>query len=180
MPRKPPPLLGAAALWEYALRRLAGRPFSVAELRAKLAARAAEPESVSGVIDRLKESGYLDDRKLAESYAARRLENQGFGRARVVRDLRKRRVAPAVAERAAEQAYRDVDEVALVEAFLARKYRAKPLPQFLAEPKNLASAYRRLRMAGFTAGTSIRVLKRYAAEAEALERLEEDGSAPDS
>jgi regulatory protein len=172
MPRKPPPLLDPQLLWEYALGRLAGRAFSVAELRSKLAARAAEPESVESVLARLKECGYLDDRKLAESFAARRLENEGFGKARVVRDLRKRRVAPAVAQHAADQAYRDTDEIALIEAFLARKYRAKPLQQFLSERKNLASAYRRLRMAGFSSGNSIRVLKRFAAEAEELESME--------
>jgi hypothetical protein len=43
----------------------------------------------------------------------------------------------------------------------------------LAEEKHLASAYRKLRLGGFSSGNSIRVLKRYAAEADRLEGLEE-------
>jgi len=57
----------------------------------------------------------------------------------------------------------------VIEQFLARKYRGKNLAELLAEEKHLASAYRRLRTAGFGAGNSIRVLKRYAAQADLLE-----------
>jgi regulatory protein len=91
---------------------------------------------------------------------------------RVLRDLRQRRVAPQVAEQAANRAFEGVDEVALIEQFLERKYRNKPLATLREDPKELASAYRRLRYAGFSSGNSIRVLKRYASEAEALESLE--------
>ena len=62
----------------------------------------------------------------------------------------------------------------LIEAFLKRKYRGKQLGAFLREEKNLAAAFRRLRYAGFSAGASIRVLKRYAQEPEALDALESD------
>ena len=61
----------------------------------------------------------------------------------------------------------------MIEQFLARKYRGKNLHVLLTEEKYLASAYRKLRTAGFGAGTSISVLKRYASEAERLEDLEE-------
>ena len=60
----------------------------------------------------------------------------------------------------------------MIEAFLKRKYRGKDLGALLQEQKELASAFRKLRGAGFSTGNSIRVLKRYAAEAE---RLEESG-----
>jgi hypothetical protein len=87
-------------------------------------------------------------------------------------------VAPAVAEQVVREAYRETDEVRLIEGFLERKYRKIPLKTYLAEPRHLASAYRRLRLAGFSSGPVIQVLKRYAEEAEALESLEpgeEDG-----
>ncbi len=51
--------------------------------------------------------------------------------------------------------------------------RSRPIGALLMEEKNLASAYRRLRTAGFSSGNSIQVLKRYAAEAERLEEMEE-------
>jgi hypothetical protein len=66
--------------------------------------------------------------------------------------------------------------VALIEAFLRRKYRSVTLDVFLAEPKNLASAYRRLRLAGFASGNSLRVLKRFAREPELLDGLEDETS----
>src|SRR5258708_2631057 len=108
------------------------------------------------------------------AYAARILSSRAQTIAELREKLRRRaarRVAPAVAKKAAETAYRAVDEIALIENFLARKYRGKNLGALLAEEKHLASAYRKLRTAGFSFGNSIRVLKRYAAEAERLEDM---------
>jgi len=173
MARKPPEL-EAPELLDYALRALAARAYFVAELRDRLKRRAANPEDVETVLDRLRQYGYINDRKLAEAFASARLANQGIGKARVIRDLRKRRVAREIAERAAEDAYRDADEIELIEAFLRRKYRSQPLELLLADNRNLASVYRRLRSAGFTASNSITVLKRFTREAEALEGIEEN------
>jgi len=119
----------------------------------------------------------LNDRKFADSFAQWRRENQGLGQARVMRDLMARRVAPAVAKQAVQAAYSNADEMALIETFLARKYRGKDLGHLLAEEKNLASAYRKLRTAGFSLGNSIRALKKYAAEAERLEEMEDSSTA---
>ena len=71
-------------------------------------------------------------------------------------------------------AYSATDETALIEQFLARKFRGRDLGALLQEEKHLASAFRRLRTAGFSAGSSIQVLKRYAAEAGRLEEIAED------
>jgi len=171
MPRAPKPL-DLAGLMNYAARALSSRSQTSSELREKLKRRAARREDVDEVVRRLKDSGYLNDKRFAESFAAWRRENQGFGKARVMRDLMVRRVAPALARQAADVAYREADEVAMIEKFLGRKYRGKDLGGLLADEKNLASAYRKLRGAGFSAGNSIQVLKRYAAEAERLEEME--------
>src|SRR5258708_24220576 len=48
---------------------------------------------------RLKQAGVLNDRRFADSFVNWRRENQGFGKARVMRDLMARRVAPAVRSR---------------------------------------------------------------------------------
>jgi regulatory protein len=165
-------LLDQESLMNYALRLLGGRAYSMGELREKMRPRAEVLESIDAVIAKLKESGYVDDKKFAENYAAARLENEGFGKMRVLRDLRQRRVAPKLAEQVAERTFKSTDETELVEAFLKRKYRGKDLGPFLKEPKNLAAAYRRLRYAGFSSGGSIRVLKRYASQADELENLE--------
>jgi regulatory protein len=77
-------------------------------------------------------------------------------------------------------AFSGTDETALIEEYLRRKFRAANLGELLSEEKRLASTFRRLRTAGFSAGGSIRVLKRYAAEAERLEDMDDqEHSAPE-
>jgi len=175
MAGRPPKLLDREGLMNYAARALTSRALSLNELRDRLKRRAARKEDVPEVIAHLKEAGYLNDRKLADSFANWRRENQGFGKNRVMSDLMARRIAPAVAKQAVETAYAGVDEVALIENFLTRKYRGKNLGELLSEQKTLASAFRRLRGAGFSPGNSIRVLKRYAADADGLEEMGEVG-----
>lgn len=170
--QRKPKLLGQEKLLDLALRALGSRAHSTGELKEKLRRRAEAPEHVDAVLAKLKDAGYLNDRRFAENYAAARLENQGLGKMRVLRDLRQRKVAPKLAEQVTEQTFHDTNEIDLIEAFLARKYRGKKLNVFLSEEKNLAGAFRRLRYAGFAAGASIRVLKRYASQAEELESME--------
>ncbi len=157
----------------YALRTLGSRAQASGELREKLLRRAERREDVDTVIQKLKDSGYLNDRSFAEGYATARLENEGHGRARVLRDLRQHRVAPKLAEQAVERTFAGADELELIEQFLQRKFRGKELPVWLSEEKNLAAAYRRLRYAGFSTSNSIRVLKRYASRAADLENIGE-------
>jgi len=174
MPERTPRRLDAEALWDYALRALGARAHSIGELREKLQRRAERAEDVASLLSRLKQYGYLDDRRFAEAFSAARLENEGLGRVRVLHDLRKRRVAPQVAERAVEETYRGADEIRLIEDFLRRKHRKTPLATVFAEPKNLVSAYRRLRAAGFRAGNILHVLRRLAKDPEMLDALERD------
>ena len=56
-----------------------------------------------------------------------------------------------------------------IEAYLERKYRNINLGQLLQDDRKLQSVFRRLRYAGFSAGASVRVLKRYAAQPSGLE-----------
>jgi len=172
--KRKPKLLDREGLMNAALRALGGRALSTGELRERLRRRAEHAVDVDAVIAKLKEAGYLDDRRFAENFAASRLQNQGLGKMRVLRDLRGHRVAGNLAEQITEQTYRDTNEADLIEDFLRRKYRGKQLATFLAEEKNLAAAFRRLRYAGFSAGQSIRVLKRFAREPQALDALESE------
>lgn len=171
---KPPKPLNLEELMTYAGQSLTIRAQSLSELRTKLKRRAAEPKDVDEVISRLKQAGIMNDQRFADSFAGWRLENQGFGKARVLRDLLARRVAPEVARKATDKVFSGADEVAMVEQFLAREYRGKNLGALLQDDKQLASAFRKLRTAGFGASPSIRVLKRYAASAERLEDTPEE------
>jgi regulatory protein len=174
MAKRPPQLLDPEKLLNVALRALGGRAHSSGELREKLRRRAQSPEDVDAVLAKLKESGYLNDQRFAEAYAAARLQDQGLGKMRVLRDLRQRRVAPKLAEQVTERTYQQTNEADLIEEFLRRKYRGKQLGAFFSVEKNLAAAFRRLRYAGFSAGESIRVLKRHASQPEVLDTLDSD------
>lgn len=167
-PRKPrtrPAKLAEAALWDHALKQLSRRAHSANQLRAKLLQRADSPASVTAVMQKLKDYGYTDDQKFSESFAASRLQNQGFGKFRVLRDLQSKRVASGVAEQAVAKAFEGADEKELIDAYLARKYRSVVLHDFLQEDKNVASAYRRLRTAGFSSSATLAALKRHSQRA---------------
>jgi len=164
--------LDAEELWELALKILGGRACSGGELRQKLVGRAARLADVDTTLARLKEYRYVDDRRFAENFATARLENQRFGKNRVSQELRRRRVAPQLAQTVVEKAYKNVDESALIEEFIRRKYRDVPANELFQNEKDLASAYRRLLRAGFSSGNILRALKRFAANPELLDRFE--------
>jgi|KBSMisStaDraftv2_1062788.scaffolds.fasta_scaffold221135_3 regulatory protein len=168
------PKLDEKSLWEYALRTLSQRAHSAGEIRQKLVKRAQSVQDIDAVLAKLREYGMVDDRRFSEAFASARLQNDGFGRFRVLNDLRRKRIAPAIAETAVNTAFSGTDEPQLIEQFLKRKYRNIDLRQFLQEEKNLASAYRRLRTAGFGSGSAIAVLKRYSQRVEEFSEPAED------
>ncbi len=172
MDERTPRHLNSEDLWNYALRALGGRAHSTGEMREKLGRRAEKAEDVESVLARLKQSKYLDDRQFAEAYASARLANERFGKTRVLLDLRHRRVAPALAEKTVDAVYQDIDESALIEEWIRRKYRASPREGLFQEDKDLASAYRRLLRAGFRTGEIIRVLKKFAKNPQLLDSFE--------
>jgi regulatory protein len=151
---------------------LAGRAHSTGELREKLRRRAERAADVEELLARLKDVGYLDDRRYAEAFASARLANEKFGRTRVIQDLRHHRVAPSLAERTVQRVYQDVEEEALIEDFIRRKYRLAEREGLFREDKDLAAAYRRLLRAGFRSGEIIRVLKRFARNPDLLDAFE--------
>ena len=162
-------LLDAKELLQHGLKILASRALSAGEVRVRLQRKAQIPADVDSVLAQLREHGFLNDERFAEHYALARRDTQGFGKIRVLRDLRQRRVAPAVAGGAVEQVFAGTDEEELVKNFLVRKHRNVDLHAYLQDPKHLQSAFRKLRYAGFGASPAIKVLKRYASAAEELE-----------
>ena len=165
--------LSADELFTWAVKKLGGRAVSVAELRLSLLDRAGKSSDVDGVLGRLKDYGYLNDVRFAESFASARLENEGLGKSRVLRDLRRRRVSPELAQKTVSQVYAGKDEPALIEQYLQRKYRLADRETVFQTNQELAKAYARLLRAGFSGANSIRVLKRFAADPGLLDSFEE-------
>jgi regulatory protein len=179
-PPKPRSKLPEGALFDYAVRALANRACSSDELRFKLRQRAEKLSDIEPVVARLKELGYLDDRRFAEMYTAMRVENDGFGKSRVLHDLRGRRVAPKLAEKAVSQAFQDKNEDEMVAAYVARRMPSVVAGGHTGDERKLAAAYRKLRRAGFAPGAILTVLKRFAAHPELLDEPLPDDDMPEA
>ncbi len=164
--RAKPKKLSGEQLWEYALRALGQRAHSIGEMRQKLLRRAETPPEVEATLTKLKEYKLIDDRAFSDTFATSRLEREGFGRFRVLRELRARRVAEPVAAEAIAKTYASKNEDELIGAFLERKYRNHDLQQELKDEKRLASVYRRLRTAGFSSSGSITALKKFSSSVQ--------------
>lgn len=142
-----PRRLGEEELYQYALKSLAARASSSGDMRVKLQRRALRASDVDAVLTRLKNAGFLNDERYAESFAAWRRDNQRHGRRRVERDLRTHRVSTKLVQNALQEAYGEVDESAMIREHIERRVRRTGLPK---DRKKLASLFRHLVSAGFS------------------------------
>jgi len=170
---RPRKLFTEEELYEYAIRALARRSRSVAELKRLLSNR-VEANTEFGktlvelVIVRLKNQGYLNDSRYAAAYSAYRRDTEKFGRMRVMSDLKAKGVHSQVIEKALSTAYEDVKEEDLARAYLKRKRLQKPKGQ-----KEAARIFRNLLRAGFTSKTIFTILKKWDVDEETLTELDE-------
>ena len=77
-----------------------------------------------------------------------------------------------VYKRQVEKVYQAVDEEALIEEWIRRKYRTATREGLFGEQKDLAAAYGRLARAGFRSGEILKVLKRFAKNPDLLDGFE--------
>ena len=129
--------------FQIALRYLGTRAYSVAELKQKLRRKEIPAAAIDETVARLKQLGFLDDRRLAEHYASWLTRNCAFGRFRVERELKARRVDPRAVEPAVDQAFRESDEKALLERALDLKMRGLRLPLTRSRLYSLCNSLRR-------------------------------------
>ena len=129
--------------FQLALRYLGTRAYSVAELKQKLRRKEIPAAEIDETVVRLKQLGFLDDRRLAEHYASWLTRNCAFGRFRVERELKARRVDPRAVEPAVDQAFRESDEKTLLERALDRKMRGLRLPLTRSRLFSLCNSLRR-------------------------------------
>ena len=106
---------------QRALRRLARRDHSEAELRRALARDGFPTDVIDATLARLRAEKYLDDEGFASRFARSRVAHQGLGRNRVRQALRARGVSRAIIEKGVAEALQDVSETEVLES-LARRY----------------------------------------------------------
>ena len=95
-----------------ALRFLASRSRSEAEVRRRLDSRGVDVEDAESVLERLRELGYIDDAEFAAAVIRSRTERRVRGRRLVAEELEARGVSAEVALSALNAGYGDELEVA--------------------------------------------------------------------
>jgi regulatory protein len=169
MPRSAPVGSGPSA-FQRALRRLARRDHSEAELRQALRERGHTADEIEEALARLRERRWLDDGAYAERFARRRLVHHGLGRSRIRRGLRERGVSREQAEAGLQAALREVPEDEVLDR-VARRYwrqhgRVEP-------PRRLARLWAFLLRRGFSPGhVRARLSALWPRWADALEGLD--------
>jgi len=127
-----------ARLFQRAATLLAAKQRSVEELRERLSTgRGVTPELVETVIERLREYGYLDDARFAQSYASLRVQQRPIGRQRLQRDLRQKKIDKKTADEALDQIFEQTPEADLIDRAIAKRVRLRGRPQTRAEAKKL-------------------------------------------
>jgi regulatory protein len=163
-------------LYEYAIKALARRMRSVAELKRALRQR-VEADTELGqtlvelVVRKLKDRGYLNDSQYASAYSSFRRDNEKFGRRRVITDLKAKGVHGEVLEKAVDAAFEDVNEEVQARSYLRRKRLQKPKNE-----KETARIFRSLIRAGFGSKTIFTILKKWDVDQETITALETESA----
>ena len=140
-----------------ALRMLARRPYSLAEMRRALERKFPDSDQVRTAIARLRELHYLDDKQFAEQYASSLARNRAFGRWRIRRELKAKLVDYRQIEPALSQAFQETSEHDLLEQSLDKKLRTLHLPLTRAK---LATLCQGLLRRGFRGADIMKAVRR--------------------
>ena len=126
-----------ARAFQRAVKLLAAKPRSIAELRERLAERCSNKAIVETVIARLREYGYLDDERYALGYASSKVRQQLIGRRRLEQSLALKKVDRTVAGEALDQVFTETSEEELLDRALEKRVRLRGRPKTRAEAKSL-------------------------------------------
>jgi regulatory protein len=121
-------------------RYLSIRPRSRAEVEHKLTEKAFSDSVIHAVLADLDRLGYLNDREFAGQWARSRVRLRGFGRRRIVQELRTKGISRAIIHETLADLFHDSPESDM--ARLEAEKKLKTLARF--EPE-----VRRRRLAGF-------------------------------
>jgi regulatory protein len=147
-----------------ALRMLAGKRLSKAQLAKKLRDRGFSPDVVREAVDECERRKYIDDRTFAQLFVASALEKKPIGPLRLMRDLIKQGIDGGLAREIIAEADSDHDE--RLERAIRKLEASRPGERF----DRLAC---RLVTQGFTASAVARALRQRAARGLTLEKPEE-------
>lgn len=132
-----------------ALRLLAGREHSRAELERKLSAHETTPGELAAALDALQAKGFINDARVVQSVVHRRAERLGTQRVRS--ELQAKGLAPELVAQA-------VDELRGTEAERAREVWRRKFGEAASDPRERAKQMRFLAARGFSGEVIRRVV----------------------
>ena len=141
-----------------ALRLLARRELSEAQVRQRLARRRHSDDAIDEAIDRLREERAIDDVRTAEAIARTQTSLKGRGELRVRQQIERAGISPATARRVARDTFAGIDADELLAASLRKRLRGRAQIADEAESQRL---YRYLIGQGFEPDRVISALNRH-------------------
>lgn len=130
-----------------ALTMLSRRELSEAQVRTRLARKEFPDDDIDAAVERLRQDGTINDRRVALSAARMESTIRHRGRSRVVQKLRTLGIAAETVESAVAEVFEEVDESALLDRAFERRLRGHD-PKALDE-KGRARIVRGLAAQGF-------------------------------
>jgi regulatory protein len=108
--------------YQYALRLLTGRDYSVVRIRQKLAGREVAEGDLDAVILRLQQEGWLDDTRYAARFAESALSSGRYYGTRLRLEMRRRGFTPDVVNETLAPLLAESDEISEVRSAAERRY----------------------------------------------------------
>jgi regulatory protein len=149
----------AETAYLHGLRQLARRELSEAQLRQRLSRRDFPGDEIEAALTRLRQDGSLDDARVAGAIARSQLALKRRGRLRVRREIEAAGIAPALVERALDEAYADVDVDALLTAAIDRRLGTNSAANGLGDERGVARLFRYLVAQGFEHDRALAALR---------------------
>ena len=119
-----------------AVKLLAAKPRSAAELRERLLEKSwTNTEIVDGVIEKLKEYKFVDDRQFAGDLALSKLRQKPQGKRRLQQSLSQKKLDKEIVEAALRSAFEKMPETELIDSAIAKRIRLKGNPKTREETK---------------------------------------------
>jgi regulatory protein len=143
-----------------AVRMLARRELSVAQLRERLRDREHSTGDIEDAITRLTDSGQLDDRRVARAYGRTAANVKGRGRLRVQQELHAIGISREIAAEALAEIFADIDERALVDKAIQKKLRTSGSTRRTLSLQERGRLHQYLMRQGFTPASIAAAMRR--------------------
>jgi len=138
-----------------ALKLLARRELSEAQVRQRLARRGYDDSEIETAVERLKADRAIDDGRVASAIARTEVSIKRRGKRRVVQQIQQAGISRSAARQAVDETFEEIDEGALLAAALDRRLKGS---RMIRDDREFQRLFRYLVGQGFDADDVFRAL----------------------